>query len=276
MKKPVALSLVVLALSLLHVAPAFADSSSPADAATADGASKPKKPRKVSRSPKSVKPSAKPKKAAVVAAAPETAAAEPVEAPPPAPIVAPAPDPAAKSVSAPAPMRDEPSASPHSESEDESKPIQLAPLVGYASQGLKLGFGARVSYTFTNHIAVAGTFVYHLGTSEDGVGIGGVAASSSVHVFYPGAEVGYDLHIDRVTIRPYAGAGVVFASVSTKVGDQESSDTKSRFAIYPGVTAHYEIPQTAFFAGADMRLLIVTDSDSDPSFGFFGTFGMRL
>ena len=134
---------------------------------------------------------------------------------------------------------------------------------------------ARASYTFSNHVTVAGTFVYHLGTSEDVPSVRGATASQSVHAFYPAAEVGYDVHVDAVTIRPYAGVGALFVTATSKFGDTESSDTTSHFALYPGVTGTYAIPDTAMFAGADLRVLIVTNG-GDPSFGFFGTFGVRL
>ena len=67
--------------------------------------------------------------------------------------------------------------------------------------GLNLGFGARVGYNI-DKIYVGGTFVYHLGKSED---FG--TLSSKANVYYFGAEGGYDLPAGPVVVRPYLGVG---------------------------------------------------------------------
>jgi hypothetical protein len=148
-----------------------------------------------------------------------------------------------------------------------SKPLTATGLIGYGTEGLKLGIGARVGYTLPQNIYVGGTFMYHFGESNDVV---------SYKVFYPAGEAGYDFHIGRATIRPYGGAGVIFVHASTSFFGKEASDTKSALALYPGVTAIYDIPNAnGFYVGADARLVFNTDG-GDPSFGVFANAGMRF
>jgi hypothetical protein len=156
---------------------------------------------------------------------------------------------------------------------NEARPISVAPLLGYGTDGLNVGLGIRAGYTLPNHIYLGGTFVYHLGES---VAASVVGYGTSVHVFYPAGEAGYDIHIKHVTLRPYGGVGVLFASVSTHYpGLQDTSATSSALGLYPGFTAAWEIPNTQAFIGGDARLLFSLNG-GDPSFGVFATGGMRF
>lgn len=147
--------------------------------------------------------------------------------------------------------------------DSESRPLSVAPIVGYATNHLNLGVGARVGYTIPQHVYLGATFVYHFGESAGDL--------ASVHVFYPAGEVGYDLHLQDVTIRPYAGAGLLVAQ-ATVLG-QSATDTA--FGFYPGLNANYEIPKSPAFVGADMRLLF-SSRGGDPSFGAFAVAGARF
>ncbi|HVH46567.1 MAG TPA: hypothetical protein VM925_29705 [Labilithrix sp.] len=116
--------------------------------------------------------------------------------------------------------------------EVEGKRFSAAPMLGYGSNGLGVGLGARFGYTFETPVYVGGNVMFHAG--EMGV-------SSS---FYPSAEVGYDLGVGSWLLRPYGGGGV-FLSAGT-----------STALIYPGFTAHYLFPNSPAFVGGDARLLV--------------------
>ncbi len=151
--------------------------------------------------------------------------------------------------------------------EADEKPISATGLVGYASEGLKFGLGARVGYTLPQRIYVGGTFVYHFGEGNE---------IASVSAFYPAGEVGYDIRIGRATIRPYGGGGVLFVHSSFDFMGQSQSKTASSGVLFPGVAAFYDIPNASgFYVGGDARLLFSLDG-GNPSFGVFANAGIRF
>lgn len=154
------------------------------------------------------------------------------------------------------------------------RPLSVAPVLGYATSQANLGVGIRGGYTIDRRVYVGGTFVYHLGSSEETT-LGRDTISSSVRLFYPGVEAGYELPLGPVRVRPYAGMGALFVGASTKVGARESSDTRASFALWPGCTVTYDVPDANVFVGGDTRLLIAT-AGGDPSFGAFVTAGTRF
>ena len=205
---------------------------------------------------------------APVAVAPETKAAD--TRPPevqPVPIASPG-------TSSPPPAADRAARSRPDDEAESGKAISVAPLLGFGTNHLNFGFGARAGYTLPQRVYVGATFMYHLGMSES-YGLFGQSSEVSTKVFYPAAEVGYDFRVGPVTIRPYGGVGVVFISSSVTVGNQSSSASTSSLALYPAVTAQWNIPRSDFFVGGDTRMLILTRG-GDPSFGLFATAGMKF
>lgn len=205
---------------------------------------------------------------APVPVAPETKAAD---AKPPE--VQPVPIASASTTNAP-PATDRPAKSHRDDEEESGKAISVAPLLGFGSNHLNFGFGARAGYTLPQKVYIGGTFMYHLGMSES-YGLFGQTNEVSTKVFYPAGEVGYDFHVGPVTIRPYGGVGVVFISSSVTVGNQSSSASTNSLALYPGATAQWNIPRSDFFVGGDTRILILTRG-GDPSFGLFATAGIKF
>jgi hypothetical protein len=95
------------------------------------------------------------------------------------------------------------------------------------------------------HLYLGGTFVYHLGSTDTQFGL-----EIKHNLLYPGVEVGYDLGLGPVLVRPYAGIGVEFAFATT--GNQ--SGAANNFAFWPGVTVAY--PIGSFFVGGDARFVV--------------------
>jgi hypothetical protein len=156
-----------------------------------------------------------------------------------------------------------------------ARPITLAPLVGAAST-LGLGVGARAGVNVTPGLYVGGQFMYHPGYSY-GAYYGG--SSWSATFLYPSGEVGYDMRAARghLMVRPYAGVGLLVASVSgTDARGKSTSDSATALGVYPGCVVAYDIPRTAFYAGGDARLLFAFASGTGTSFGAFGTVGARF
>ncbi len=201
---------------------------------------------------------------------------EPVQVPvrEPEPERPPAPPPTVTSARVPAPAAATDAPDKADGDAEPLGPISVAPVLGYASATLKLGVGARAGYTFPNRLYVGGAFVYHLGTSDETTGRGG-KVESSVHFFYTGAEVGYDVPVGPVVLRPYGGVGAIFATVSLTTGGQSQGDTSASLAVWPGFNVAYAIPRTPIFVGVDTKLILATKG-ADPSFGLFATGGMRF
>lgn len=154
-------------------------------------------------------------------------------------------------------------------------PISVAPLLGYATSDAGIGVGLRGGYTLASGLHVGGTFVHHFGTTVDGGAIGGQKLESSVRLFYPGVEVGYEIPAGPVKLMPYGGLGVVFVTATTKLGSREESATDSSAALWPGLRVSYDVPRSRMYVGGDTRLVLLA-AGGDPSFGVFATGGMRF
>jgi hypothetical protein len=154
------------------------------------------------------------------------------------------------------------------------KPISVAPVLGYATTNLNLGVGVRGGYTLSNRVYIGGTFVFHLGSSDESESPAG-KLESSARFLYTGAEGGYDIPVGPVVIRPYGGLGMLVALVSLSAGGESKSDSSTSFALWPGCTVTYAIPRSSFYVGGDTKVVIATKG-GDPSFGMFATGGMRF
>ena len=243
--------------------------SSAAFEAPGDQAPKKKKPKTAvaAKAPKKVE-AAEPAPEPV---APETKAADakPAE-------VKPVPAPAATAAASSAPASaDRASESRHGDEEESDKAFSVAPLMGFGSNHYGFAIGARAGYTFPAKVYVGGTLMYHFGSTYGYGGYLGSAGEYSTHVIYPAGEVGYDFHVGPVTIRPYAGVGIAFVSASTTINGVSAGGSDSSLLLYPGATAHWNIPRSNFFVGGDTRMLILTRG-GDPSFALYATGGLKF
>jgi len=158
--------------------------------------------------------------------------------------------------------------------EAQGRPWNVAPLFGYGTNNYNVGVGARAGYTFVTPIYVGGTFMYYFGGDGDGIGANGVTESRE-SFYYPAAEVGYDIGIGSVLVRPYGGAGVIFERTSTTRLGSTASDTDAAPLLYPGVTGQYMFPRSRFFVGGDTRVLIPLEK-AGASFQLLATAGLSL
>lgn len=158
--------------------------------------------------------------------------------------------------------------------EREGRRIYAAPLFGYGTNDFNVGLGARAGYTLDNNVYVGGTFLYHFGSDDRIVGPAGITETNS-YLLYPGVEAGYDIGIGPVLVRPYGGAGLLFATSSVKTNSVEAKNTDSAFMLWPGINAQYIIANTPVFVGGDIRLLLPFEN-VDPSVTFLATAGLRL
>ena len=225
---------------------------------------------------------AKPKKKAPAKVAepePVVAAPEPAPVPPPAPVQPAAPETTVADAHTPvvAPNKDESANKDKEEFSTADKPLTVAPLLGFGTGFTRLGVGVRAGYNVTENLYVGGQFMYHFGYSY-GYGLSGIGGDYSASIFYPSAEVGYDIKAahGRLNIRPYGAVAVLFAHVSgPDIGGKSVSATDTSLGLYPGVAITYDIPNAPVYVGGDARLLFSLNG-GDPSFGAFATAGMRF
>ncbi len=148
-------------------------------------------------------------------------------------------------------------------------------LVGNGfKDGYNLGLGARAGVTLPLGLYVGGTFVYHLGKSQN---IGG--ADLKANVYYFGAEGGYEISAGPLTVRPYLGLGYASPRITQAncqlqacVAGETSGDSK--FAMWPGATALF--PVGNLFVGADLRYVVLFDTTDGNAFAAFLTGGMSF
>lgn len=131
----------------------------------------------------------------------------------------------------------------------------VAPQVGAATGGYGFGVGVRAGYTFRTPIYVGGNFTYHASGDVPG----------SERAFYPSAEVGYDVGIGPVLVRPYVGAGVLM---------RDAANTSA--LVYPGATVAYLIEDTPAFVGVDGRVLLPTADNANNALAVSGTAGVNF
>ena len=153
--------------------------------------------------------------------------------------------------------------------------FSVSPLLGFGTNNLELGVGVRAgAAAFAPHLWVGGTFLFHNGTSRSGTTApGGVPYSAGSSVIYFGPEVGYDLELGPVLLRPYGGIGPALFRVSSSVGNVSTSDTATRLLLWTGGTVLYGIPGSRFFVGGDARAITVP---AGPAFALYVLGGMTF
>ena len=147
-------------------------------------------------------------------------------------------------------------------------------MLGLGSEHLNLGLGLRGGKTFANRVYFGGLGVYHVGTSTS-ASTAGATATASVSGFYLGGEAGYAFTLTAapVVIRPYVGLGIASASGSSTANGMTVSSSSSELALWPGVVGHYQLADSAFQIGGDLRLVT---GPWGTSIGLFFVGGMYL
>lgn len=159
---------------------------------------------------------------------------------------------------------------------------QLGALIGYGTEDwYNVGLGLRIGATFPSGVYFGGTFIYHLGKSQDfsfNTGFGSVSYSLKVNTLYVGPELGYDAQAsENFIVRPYISFGYFSLMASVGGSGNSGSDSEGRFYIAPGMMFNVLASQVAMI-GLDGRYVIVTgEGGSDVSaFGIFLSLGIIL
>ena len=125
-----------------------------------------------------------------------------------------------------------------------------------AQQQFGWGGGLRLGYVFSAQIYLGLTYVWHAGnsytfTSYDSFNDNQNPERASSRLAYRGAEVGYEIYVQRFTIRPYLGGGQMLLHIEPALPAEEGPYKKGAMA-WVGVTGFYHVTD-ALAAGLDVR-----------------------
>jgi hypothetical protein len=144
--------------------------------------------------------------------------------------------------------------------------------------GFGLGGRAGVDF-FSFYAGVQG--IYYFGSGETEGVSGFQTATVSRHAWDYGVEVGYNLSVSVLTLRPQIGIGGVSMSSSLSgsgfISGSTSLDHANESSVYiePGVTALISLG--TWFIGADANIFVAPDLTNDQAaFTFHGQIGIKL
>jgi hypothetical protein len=140
-----------------------------------------------------------------------------------------------------------------------------------------LGLGIRGGYELDMKIFLGAGFVYHLGESFESTvnntsGVTAGTATSRQNYMLAFAEVGYDIWVDRLIIRPSMWLGMGFAVVDPYM-TTPGVHTISDFMFAPGLNLIYVLD--GIYIGGDARYVAVT-ADGVQGLDFFFMIGLRF
>lgn len=151
--------------------------------------------------------------------------------------------------------------------EDEGHGLSAALLGGWGFQPyFHAAVGLRFGGNVTESVYVGGTFLYAFGQTANEIesDITGNEEYDQGNFILFGPEVGYDIDIDSLVLRPYLGLGAALHPLEHCTGGDCESDTKVRMYLAPGAAFLY--PMEPFFIGLDLRynILIALANESAP------------
>jgi len=152
--------------------------------------------------------------------------------------------------------------------------IAVEPLVGFGTSNWNFGTGGRLGYTFSLPVYVGAAFLWHAGDDVERGTTSGISVTKT-NYYYPALETGYDIGLARglVMLRPYAGTAILYTRKNVVLNASNTTNTDDQAMLYPGVTAHVNVPDTPVFVGADNRLVIPLEQGK-ASYQVFVTVGL--
>lgn len=127
----------------------------------------------------------------------------------------------------------------------------------YHDDPFGFGFGLGIGYTFDFSMYLGLYFVYTIGGSDDEGRTTGRAITTSVNYMLTGLEVGYEVWLGKVILRPSLGFG---AAIAKSITQDEPNRTDGGFTLAPGMAVLHTIDE--FFIGGDFRINLVTSAGS--------------
>jgi hypothetical protein len=150
----------------------------------------------------------------------------------------------------------------------------LAGMLGVSTDCLGFGLGVRGGKTLDNHLYIGGSLVYHFmscGVGNYATYGGNVSVSAST--FYLGPEAGYDFDLKAVVLRAYMGIGPAFYNGTVNYPGGSASSSTNEIVVWPGASVFWDVPDSPWFIGGDIRFVSVWNG---PAVGFFFTGGLHF
>lgn len=126
-----------------------------------------------------------------------------------------------------------------------------------------LALGVHGGYTLEQNVFVGGFFNYFLGESEDAEGL-----EVSANVMQIAADVGYDLGLDAIIVRPSLGLGLAIAMANTSGSfagmEIDESDSETELMLAPG--ARVMVPLEQLYVGGELRYFWMPGEDHSDGF----------
>lgn len=130
------------------------------------------------------------------------------------------------------------------------------------------GFGVRGGYTLGFGLYLGAQAQYFLGGS-------GTVANASGNEILLGVDIGYDIHVAPVIIRPALGLGAAVNPHQSDIDvDKSASVTDVDIYVAPGASVAYPIRN--FFVGADLRFVDIFATDSVEAITIMAIAGMNF
>jgi hypothetical protein len=147
-------------------------------------------------------------------------------------------------------------------------------VAGFPPNALGLGLGARAGASLLGFYGGL-SFMYYLGASQDGpAGMGISPNHESLKSVLYGVEVGYNISVPLLTLRPQLGIGNYTLSASDTVPAGGPTNT-SKLYLEPGVTGVLSFGM--WIVGADANVLLLPGlSGSQPAFTAHGQVGIKF
>jgi hypothetical protein len=130
-----------------------------------------------------------------------------------------------------------------------------------------VGFGVRGGYTLDFGLYLGAQVLYFLGGSN--------AAGASRSEFLAGVDVGYDIKVAPVVIRPSLGVGAAVSFTKSDVG-RLKPEKATNADIYVALGGNVVYPISNFFVGGDLRFVDIFATDSVEAVTIMAIAGMNF
>jgi hypothetical protein len=151
------------------------------------------------------------------------------------------------------------------EPKETKPPISIGIAIGWGTDFVSdapnifgLGFGLNGGYTFDFGLFIGGQFEYFLGSTNPGIAPDTEVSSNEMLL---GVDVGYNINVKPVTIRPSLALGMTLRHTFNENGlNADTSSNNVNFYAAPGALVTFPIKN--FFVGGDLRFLEITEEIS--------------
>lgn len=127
------------------------------------------------------------------------------------------------------------------------------------------GVGAKIGYTLPSRVYLGALGNYHIGNQTEALG-----TTISNRTWYLGPEVGYDIGVSRVLVRPALGLGLAFRNQSVNGTGVSNTGHQLDTRLYFAPGASIIVPMGNFFVGGDARVMFTNEETNVAAYAVGG------